>query len=104
MVEEKDHLQERGWLELVQRHELYGDEWTYLISRTDFDAGGSEVFTSGTDEESAGAGAGNGADNDTDSGRGIVLESVIRRCWEKYGTDSKNVRSVDTKYFLMEGL
>jgi len=60
--------------------------YTYLKSRIDFDAGGSKVSFSGTSEESAGAGAYNGTGNGTDSRRGIFLESVTRRCGEKYRT------------------
>jgi len=62
------------------------------------------VSTSGTREESARASIGNDAGNSTNSGRGIVLESVIRHCGEEYRTDSKNVTSADTKYFLVEEL
>ena len=93
---------------------LLGSIWYLLISHflsllhivspeafhLSFDAGGSEVATSGTNEESSEAGAG----NDTDSGRKIILEAITRYCGEKYETDSKNVTFADTKYFLIEGL
>ena len=57
------------------------------------------MSTSGTCEESAEARAG----NDTNSGREIVSEAVTGFCEEKYETDSKNVTSADTRYFLVEG-
>jgi len=50
----------------------------YLKSRTGFNAGGSEVSTSDTGEESVEAGVG----NDTNSERGIVSETVTRYCGE----------------------
>jgi len=74
-----------------------------LKSQTDLDAGGSEVSTSGMDEESSEADTGNGAGNGTGSRRGIVLEAVTGCGQEKYKINSKNVRQ-QTQYFLVEGL
>ena len=68
--------------------------------RTGFDAVGSEVSTDGTGEETVEAGVG----NDTDSKGGTVSDIVTGTCGEKYGIDSKNVTSTDTKYFLVERL
>ena len=62
------------------------------------------MSTSGTGEESAAAGAGNGASNGTNCRRGIVLESVTRRCGGEIWNLLKNVTSTDTKYFLVEEL
>jgi len=48
-----------------------------------------------TSEETAATGA--DADNGTDGGRRIDSDVVSRPCGEKYGTDSRNVTSADTK-------
>ena len=45
-----------------------------------------------------------GAGKGTDSEREINSDAVTRSCGEKQGTDSKNVTSTDTKYFLVDGL
>ena len=67
---------------------------TYLKSRTGFDSAGSLVSAGNTGEETVEAYVGNGTDSDT----------VTKTCVEKYETDSKNVTSADTTYFLAEGL
>jgi len=63
-------------------------------------AGRSGVSTGGTGEEIIEAGVG----NDTDNEVGTVSAIVIRTCGEKYKTDSKNITSAETKYFLVDGL
>ena len=54
------------------------------------------MSTSGTGEESSEVGAGNDAGNSIDNKRGIVSEAVTGCSEEKYGTDSKNVKSTDS--------
>jgi len=66
-------------------------------SRTGVDACGSEVSPGGTDEGTAEA----GSDKDTDSGRGTDADAVPETSEEKYRTNSKNMKSADTKYFLV---
>ena len=68
-------------------------------SRTGCDACGSEGSPGGIGEKSTEA----GADNDTNR-RGTDADSILRIGGEKYKTDSKNVTSTDTKYFLVEEL
>ena len=68
--------------------------------RIGFDASGSRVYTGGTGEETIEAGAGNDIVSDGRS----VSDIVIGTCGEKYGIDSKNIISANTKYFLVEGL
>jgi len=77
-----------------------GDECRHLKSRTGFDTGGSLVSLGITGEKIVETGVG----NDTDSEGGTVSDMVSGTYVEKYGTDSKNVTSSDTKYFLVEGL
>ena len=67
--------------------------YTYLKSRTGFDANGSVVYADGTGEATVEAGVGNGTDNE----RETVSDMVTETCVEKYETDSENVTSVDTK-------
>jgi len=59
----------------------------------------SRVSTSGPGEKTVEAGVG----NDTDSEGGTVSDIMTGTCGE-YETESKNVTSADTKYFLVEGL
>ena len=61
---------------------------------------GFEVSIGGTGEEIIEAGVG----NDIDSEEGTVSDIVTGTCGEKYGIDSKNVTSAETKYFLVKGL
>ena len=104
MAEEKDRLQERDQLELVQRQDRLTMSVDVSEILNQFDAGGSEVSTSNTGEDSAEASIGTDAGNDTDSGRRIILQSVTRCYGEKYRTNSKNMTFSDTKYFLTERL
>ena len=71
-----------------------------MKSRTDFYVGGSLVSAGGTGEATIEAGIGNDTNNEGET----VSDMVTGTCVEKYGTDSKNVTSTDTKYFLVEGL
>jgi len=57
------------------------------------------VSVSDTDKETSGTGA--RTDNGTDGGRGIDSDKVTGPCEEKYGMDSKNMTSADTKCFLL---
>jgi len=61
---------------------------------------GSLVSADDTGKETVEAGVG----NDTDSEGGTVSDTVSGICVEKYGTDSKNVTSAGTKYFMVDGL
>ena len=61
---------------------------------------GSKVSTSSTGDETVEAGVG----NDTNSEGGTISDIVTGTCGEKYGTYSKTIASVNTKYFLMERL
>ena len=45
-----------------------------------------------------------GAGKGTNDEREIDSDAVTGPCGEKRGTDSKNVTSADTKYFLVDGL
>jgi len=64
------------------------------------DAFGSEVSSGGTCEEAGKVSAGKG----TESEKGTDADVVPVTGGEKYETDSKNVTSADTKYFLVERL
>jgi len=62
--------------------------------------GGSVVSTGNTGVKIVEA----GVSNNTNSEEGIVSDIVTETYGEKYRTDSTNVTSSDTKYFLVGGL
>ena len=72
----------------------------YLKSRTGFDAGGSVVSADGTGEATVEA----SVSNDTNSEGGSVSNIVMGTCRRNKEPTQKNVKSADTKYFLMERL
>ena len=66
---EVDLPPERSRPKLVQRHDFFVDEWTYLKSQGGFGAGGFVLPSGDTGKLTSRTGEGVG--NETDGGRGI---------------------------------